>query len=109
MYTTGETTRLLNISRPTLYKLCKVKGIKPKKTVGGNYRFSDNDIRRLINKTIDENDIEEKFVNAVNDVWMIFKGFAEEIWGLEKGETRLKEILRNNKEDIFIINISNFK
>ena len=108
MYTTGEATRLLNVSRPTLYKLCKDKGIEPNKTAGGNYRFTEIQIKKLLNQNLDTRNIEEKFVNAVNDVWIIFKKLAEDIWGLE-GEKKLIEILEKNKQDIFLLNLSDFK
>ena len=49
MYTTGKIIKILNISRPTLYKLCKSKGISPVKTPGGNYRYSESDLKRLLN------------------------------------------------------------
>lgn len=110
MLTTGQVVKLLNISRPTLYKLCKKKGIQPKKTAGGNYRYSDRDLKQLVNQEgIDTRNIEIKFVDAVNDIWIILKKLSQEVWGLENGEKKLIEILQKNKEDIFILNISHFK
>ena len=108
MYSTGQVVDILNISRPTLYKLCKNKGLIPKKTAGGNYRFTQDDLRILMGNKVDDRNIEDKFVNAVNDVWLIMKKFAEDIWGIEKGEKKLIELLQNNRKDIFILNITNF-
>lgn len=108
MYTTGDILKKINVSRPTLYKLCKNKGVKPHRTAGGNYRFTEVQVKKLLNQKLDPRDIDEKFVNAVNDVWVIFKKLAEDIWGLE-GEEKLIEILENNKQDIFLLNLSNFK
>ena len=107
-YSTGQVTEILNISRPTLYKLCKKKGINPKKTVGGNYRYTMADVNKLLDKQIDERCTEDKFINAVNDVWLIMKKLSDEIWGFEMGEKKLIDILQKNKNDIFILNITNF-
>ena len=106
-YTTGQITKILNISKPTLYKLCKEKNINPRKTAGGNYRFSEIDLRQLLGESEVKN-IEQSFVKVVNDVWLILKNMAEEIWGVE-GEKRLIEILKKNKDNIFILNKSIFK
>jgi len=107
-YTTGQVTKILSISKPTLYKLCKSKNINPQRTAGGNYRFSDYDVKKLLNQNEDEINIEKQFINTVNDVWFILKKLAEEIWGIE-GEEKLKDILRKNQKEIFILNVSNFK
>jgi len=110
LYTTGEVTKRLNISRPTLYKLCKDKRIRPSSTPGGNYRYSDEDLKRLLEiYNIDTRDVEDKFVNAINEVWIIFKKMAEELWGIGEGERKLREILENNKSDIFLLNSTSFK
>lgn len=107
MFTTKTTLKLLNISKPTLYKLLKQKGIKPK-TVGKHYRYSEDDIKKLLtSQGIDTRDIETKFVNLVNDIWNMLVEFSNQIWN--DGEEKLKEIMINNKENIFIMNISTFK
>ena len=108
-YTTSQATKILNISRPTLYKLCKSRNIKPQQTIGGNYRFSEYDIKKLLNKDEQQINLEKQFVNIVNDIWFILRKFADDIWGLKEGEKRLIEILRKNQDEIFILNMSNFK
>lgn len=108
MYTTGQVTKYLNVSRPTLYKLCKEKGIRLKKTAGGNYRFSEEDLQKLIDEEkVDARGVEEKFVDTVNDVWLVLKKLAIEIWGIEDGERKLVEVLKKNKKDIFLLNVTN--
>ena len=107
MFSTKDALKKLGISKPTLYKLLKQKNIKPK-TVGGHYRYTDEDIKKLLSSQgIDTRDIETKFVNLVNDVWFSLVEFSNQIW--DNGEERLKEILLKNKENIFIMNISTFK
>lgn len=107
MYSTKQALKQLGISKPTLYKLCKKKGILPK-TIGGHYRFSDNDIKKLLSSEgIDTRDIEEKFVSLVNDVWFVLVEFSNQVWS--NGEEKLKEILMKNKDNIFIMNLSTFK
>jgi excisionase family DNA binding protein len=107
MYSTKTALKLLGISKPTLYKLCKQKGIKPK-TIGGHYRYSDADLKKLLtSQGIDTRDLETKFVSLVNDVWFVLVEFSNQLW--EDGEDKLKEILMKNKENIFIMNISTFK
>ena len=65
-YTTGQVTLELNISRPTLYKLCKKKSIKLKKTAGGNYRYSEENLRDLLDVVgSDTRSLEVKF-NIMN-------------------------------------------
>ena len=109
MYTTGRLIQILNISRPTLYKFCKKKGIKPKKTPGGNYRYTELDLKTLLDdQGVDSRNVEEKLVNTINDVWIILKKLAEEVWG-EQGERKLVELIEKNKNDIFILNLSTFK
>jgi len=108
-YTTGQVIKLLNISKPTLYKICKSKKINPQRTTGGNYRFSEYDLKQLLNENVDSINIEQYFVKTVNDIWLILKKLAEEIWGLKDGEEKLKEILKKNQNEIFILNVSNFK
>jgi len=108
-YTTKQILKILNISKPTLYKICKEKQIVPKKTIGGHCRYSDEDVKRLLDDKINSKDIETKFIETVNDVWFILKKLSEEIWGIEKGQEKLIEILQKNKEDIFILNLSNFQ
>ena len=109
-YNTGKVCKILQVSRPTLYKLCKERNVKPKKTSGGNYRFTELDLKRLMgDEKIDDRNIEEKFVELVNDNWLLMKQFAEEIWGIESGQKKLKRILEKNKNDIFILNISTFQ
>lgn len=107
-YTTKQVLKFLNISKPTLYRICKKKKIKPQKTAGGNYRFSEQDLNRIFDNECFEIDIEKKFVKTSRDIWLMLKGLAEEIWGIENGEQKLKTILEKNK-DIFILNESNFK
>lgn len=105
--TTKDALKLLGISKPTLYKLCKHKGIKPK-TVGGHYRYSELDIKKLLSSEgIDTRNLEEKFVSLVNDVWYVLVEFSNQMWS--NGEEKLKEILMKNKDNIFIMNLSTFK
>ena len=108
-YTTGQITKILNISRPTLYNLCKKKKIRPQRTAGGNYRYSEENLKELLEQNLDEKDLETSFVEAVNDIWVILKKLADNVWGVDQGEERLVQILQKNKNDIFILNISNFK
>lgn len=104
---TKEVLKLLKISKPTLYKLCKQKGIKPK-TVGGHYRYTDTDLKKILtSQGIDTRNIESKFVDLVNDIWLTLVEFSNQIW--DNGEEKLKEILIKNKSDIFIMNVTNFK
>ena len=108
MYTTGEITKRLNVSRPTLYKLCKQKKIFPKKTVGGNYRYSEIDFINLLNDfELDDKNIEDKFIKLSKDIWLILTEFSKTIWGNEIGEERLRDIVQNN--NLFIMNVSQFK
>jgi excisionase family DNA binding protein len=107
MYSTKTALKLLGISKPTLYKLCKQKGIKSK-TIGGHYRYSDADLKKLLtSQGVDTRDLETKFVSLVNDVWFVLVEFSNQLW--EDGEDKLKKILMKNKENIFIMNISTFK
>lgn len=108
LYTTGQVTKILNVSKPTLYKICKNKGIKPQRTTGGNYRFSDLDLKKILDSDEINLDIEQKFVKTVNDIWFMLKGLAEEIWGIEKGEKKLRRILEKHKDNIFILNMTKF-
>jgi len=108
-YTTKQILKILNVSKPTLYKLCKDRKIVAKKTVGGHCRYSDEDVKELLGDQINSKDIETKFIETVNDVWLILKKLSEEIWGMEKGQEKLIEILQKNKQDIFILNLSNFQ
>lgn len=104
---TKEVLKLLKISKPTLYKLCKQKGIKPK-TVGGHYRYTDADLKKILtSQGVDTRNIESKFVDLVNDIWLTLVEFSNQIW--DNGEEKLKEILIKNKSDIFIMNVTNFK
>ena len=61
-----------------------------------------------MNNKIENYDIEDKFINAVNDVWFIMIKLANEIWGVDKGEKKLIELLQKNKKNIFILNMTNF-
>jgi excisionase family DNA binding protein len=107
MYSTKDALKMLGISKPTLYKLCKKKGISPK-TVGGHYRYTDSDIKKLLSSEgIDTRDLEAKFVDLSNDIWLVLVQFANQLW--DDGESKLKEIMMKNKEDIFLMNISKFK
>jgi excisionase family DNA binding protein len=107
MYSTKDVLKLLKISKPTLYKLCKKKGIRPK-TVGGHYRYSETDLKKLLtSQGIDTRDIESKFVELVNDVWFVLVQFSNQLW--DEGEDKLREILLKNKSNIFLMNISTFK
>ena len=104
--TTKDVLKKLNISKPTLYKLCKQKDVKPIRA-GNHYRYTDKDIKNLLSQELDDTKIDEKFVSLVNDIWLMLVEFSNEIW--DDGETRLKEILLRNKENIFILNVSTFK
>jgi len=107
MYSSKEALKILKISKPTLYKLCKQKGIKPK-TIGKHYRYSDSEIKMLLSSEgIDTRDLELKFVDLVNDVWNVLIEFSNQIW--ENGEEKLKEIMIKNRQNIFVLNISTFK
>ncbi len=108
MYTTGDITNRLNISRPTLYKLCKQKKIFPKKTPGGNHRYSEIDFINLLNDfEIDDKNIEDKFIKMTKDIWLVLTEFSKTIWGNDFGEQKLKEIVQKN--ELFIMNVSRFK
>lgn len=108
IHSTGEVLKLLNISKPTLYKLCKTRGIVPKR-IGRNYRYSEDDLKLLLKYgEIDIRSVEDKFVSTINDVWFVLIKFAGELWGNE-GESKLKEILLKNRQNIFILNVSNFE
>jgi excisionase family DNA binding protein len=66
MISTKEALKLLHISKPTLYKLCKQKGIFPKK-VGAHYRYTEADIQKLLfSEGADIRDLETKFVDLSN-------------------------------------------
>ena len=107
MFATKDALKLLKISKPTLYKLCKKNGVKPQK-VGGHYRYSEVDLKKLMTKQgVDPKDIEQRFVELVNDIWFVLVEFSNRIW--DDGETKLKEILSKNKENVFFMNISKFK
>lgn len=107
MHTTKEVLKLLKISKPTLYKLCKQKGIKPR-TVGGHYRYTDLDLKKILtSQGIDARNIDAKFVDLVNELWFVLVEFSNQIW--EDGEDKLKEILLRNRSNIFLMNISTFK
>lgn len=107
MISTKEALKLLHISKPTLYKLCKQKKIFPQK-VGAHYRYTETDIKKLLSSQgIDTRDIEAKFVDLTNEIWNVLIQFSNQIW--DDGEDKLKEILLKNKENIFLLNITNFK
>lgn len=108
MYTTKEVLKKLGISKPTLYKICKQKGLKPQ-LVGKHYRYTDENLKQILSDSgYDTRKIEDKFVEFTNDIWFILVKFANEIWS-ENGEEKLKEIMLKNKENLFIMNISKFK
>ena len=107
MYSTKDVLKKLSISKPTLYKLCKKKSIEPLR-IGNHYRYTDIDLKKLLSQEFDDRKIDDKFVSLVNDVWLTLVEFSNEIWK-DQGETKLKEILLRNKENIFILNVSTFK
>lgn len=50
VYTTNQVLKILNISKPTLYKLIKQHKLTPVKTSSkGHYRFTDSDLFLLQN------------------------------------------------------------
>jgi hypothetical protein len=108
-YTTSQVQKIINVSKPTLYKLCKQKCVIPQKTSGGHSRYSDQDIKKLLGENGLNKNIDQKFVETVNDVWFILKKLSEDIWGIGKGEQKLIDIIQKNRNDIFILNLSVFK
>lgn len=107
-YKTSDVLRLCNISKPTLYKICKAKNIKVGRTIGGNYRYSEKDVQAILGENIDTQSVERRFISTINDVWEVLTNMATEIWG-KQGEQKLKDILNKNKNEIFLLNISEFK
>jgi excisionase family DNA binding protein len=103
MYSTKEVMGLLKISKPTLYKLCRQKNLCPKK-VGTHYRYSDQDVKRLLDTEIKS--AEERFSNLVNSVWFIMVNYAIELYGKE-GENKLKQMIC--KSNIFFMNTTSLK
>jgi hypothetical protein len=95
---------LLKISKPTLYKLCKQKNLKPKR-VGNRYRYTDHDLK-LLTENVDTRSLEEKFSNLVNSVWFMLVQYSRELYGNE-GEKKLKEIV--SRTNIFFMNSTIFK
>lgn len=106
-FTTGQVLERLNISKPTLYKLCRDKNVRPFKTVGGHNRYSNEDLEKLLERKIDNENVDEKFDALVEDVLSVLGRFAYETWG-EKGQSRLLDIIEKKKNN-FITNISTFK
>jgi len=109
MYTTGDVCKILNVSRPTLYKLCKERSVHPKKT-SGNFRFSETDLKKILQENgKDLRDVEERFLDLVKDTWLIMRQMAKEVWGVNEGEKKLVDFLQKNKDDLFILNVSSLK
>jgi len=105
MYCTKDVMKILHISKPTLYKLCRLYKIQPQ-TVGKHYRYSEGDIKRLLErKGVDTRDLELKFEEVVREVKCSLIEFANLIW--EDGEERLNEILKD--KSVFHLNKSIFK
>lgn len=108
MYSTKDVIDILKISKPTLYKLCKSKCIKPK-TIGRHYRYTDVDLRRLLSdEGIDTRDIEVKFENLVNNIWFMLVQYSKQLYGKD-AENKLKEIIAGQKERIFFMNKTTFR
>jgi hypothetical protein len=107
IYSTKDVLKILNISKPTLYKLCKQRNVNPK-TVGRHYRYTEFDLRKLlVNEHISEKDLETKFVSLVNDVWLTLVEFSNFLW--TDGEEKLRKIMLRNRKNIFFMNITTFK
>jgi len=107
IYSSKEVLKLLKISKPTLYKLCREKGIKPN-LIGRRYRYTEFDLKRLLsNQGIDTRDLETKFVGLVNSIWLILVEYANCLW--ENGEDKLKEIMIKNKDNVFFMNTTTFR
>lgn len=107
MYSTKDVLELLSISKPTLYKLCKKKGVAPKK-ICNHYRFSDLDIIKLTNQSLDTRDKRIKFECLVNDILNLLSQFSKQLYG-KQGETKLHEILLRQKNSVFVMNMTHFK
>ena len=99
-YTTGQISKILNVSRPTLYKICSKKGIKPI-IIGKKFRYTEIDLKKLLDEENNLN-IEQK----ISDVFFILRQIGEEIWGKDQAEKKLMEIL---KENHFCLNKTVFK
>lgn len=108
MYSTKNVLELLKISKPTLYKLCKAKCIKPK-TIGNHYRYTDEDLRKLLSdEGIDTRNPEEKFENLVNNIWFMLVQYAKQLYGKE-AENKLKTLLEKQQPRIFFMNTTFIK
>jgi len=108
MYSTKDVLEILKISKPTFYKLCKNKGIKPK-IVGSHYRYTDFDLEKLLSEAgIDTRSQEKKFETLVNNVWFVLVQYAKSLYG-KNAEIELRKIIQSQKDSIFILNATNFK
>lgn len=108
MYSTKDVLEILKISKPTFYKLCKNKGIKPK-IVGSHYRYTDFDLERLLSDFgVDTRSQEKKFEGLVNNIWFMLVQYAKSLYGKD-AETKLRKIIENQKDSIFVLNTTNFK
>lgn len=108
MYSTKDVLEILKISKPTFYKLCKNKGIVPK-SVGCHYRYTDLDLERLLSDVgIDTRSQEKKFESLVNNIWFMLVQYAKSLYGKD-AEIKLRKIIEEQKDSIFILNATNFK
>jgi excisionase family DNA binding protein len=101
-YSTNKACKLLSLSRPTIYKICKAKNIEIEKTIGGSYRFSEIDLKRIIESRENTESVERRFSNMIEDVMIMLNAMAKEIYG-EEAEQKLKDLIMNNKQEIFIL------
>lgn len=104
MYSTKDVMGILKISKPTLYKLCKQKKLKPN-MIGNRYKFTEYDLKILAENT-DIRGLEQKFSDLVKNVWFILNHYAKDLYG-NSGEKKLKEII--SKSNFFFMNSTKFK
>lgn len=106
-YTSKDVLEILKISKPTLYKLCKQKNIKPK-TISGHFRFSDEDLSILVSDNKKEYDDKKEFEGLVEEIMFVLNKFSKKIYGI-KGEDILKTMILKTRMKKFILNKTVFK
>lgn len=103
MYTTSEIISLLNVSRPTLYKILGELDFHPKRTSkNGKYLFSKIDLF-FLKKYLSSRGINKKLFlnNLYEDVLKMILLYSKQI-DPQNGEKFFNEFFKSYKKDIIL-------
>jgi len=103
MYTTKKLLEILQISRPTLYKVLKELNFEPKRTSkNGKYIFSDNDVILLKNYSSNRNIGKKMFLfNVYDDVLEVLLSYSKKI-DPENGEDIYNNFFKSYKKGMIL-------